>query len=235
MATFIEYLNDIIQDEKIISLKNDKIIIEEKNENTKLKEVKIEFNKNRFDILHISLDENNFEDKNSKTGIYSIFKREICSSADGILFVYDKKYKKFYVFHIELKSNTKNSENILKKQITSMETVNFILSQIYLELTLGTKENQKNIQFPEKIYSMMIVYFKGNGIGNKNIISKRNYGIKKYSGKFSQKYYFYTQGILTENGKGIEKIKIDILCNLEEYLEQEIKLKEIILKNNKII
>ena len=235
MDTFIEYLNDIIQDEKIISLKNDKIIIEEKNENAKLKEVKIEFNKNRFDILHISLDENNFEDKNSKTGIYSIFKREICSSADGILFVYDKKYKKFYVFHIELKSTTKNSENILKKQITSMETVNFILSQIYLELTLGTKENQKNIQFPEKIYSMMIVYFKGNGIGNKNIISKRNYGIKKYSGKFSQKYYFYTQGILTENGKGIEKIKIDILCNLEEYLEQEIKLKEIILKNNKII
>jgi len=235
MATFIEYLNDIIQNEKIISLKNDKIIIEEKNENAKLKEVKIEFNKNRFDILHISLDENNFEDKNSKTGIYSIFKREICSSADGILFVYDKKYKKFYVFHIELKSNTKNSENILKKQITSMETVNFILSQIYLELTLGTKENQKNIKFPEKIYSMMIVYFKGNGIGNKNIISKRNYGIKKYSGKFSQKYYFYTQGILTENGKGIEKIKIDILCNLEEYLEQEIKLKEIILKNNKII
>ena len=235
MATFIEYLNDIIQNEKIISLKNDKIIIEEKNENAKLKEVKIEFNKNRFDILHISLDENNFEDKNTKTGIYSIFKREICSSADGILFVYDKKYKKFYVFHIELKSNTKNSENILKKQITSMETVNFILSQIYLELTLGTKENQKNIQFPEKIYSMMIVYFKGNGIGNKNIISKRNYGIKKYSGKFSQKYYFYTQGILTENGKGIEKIKIDILCNLEEYLEQEIKLKEIILKNDKII
>ena len=235
MATFIEYLNDIIQNEKIISLKNDKIIIEEKNENAKLKEVKIEFNKNRFDILHISLDENNFEDKNSKTGIYSIFKREICSSADGILFVYDKKYKKFYVFHIELKSNTKNSENILKKQITSMETVNFILSQIYLELTLGTKENQKNIQFPEKIYSMMIVYFKGNGIGNKNIISKRNYGIKKYSGKFFQKYYFYTQGILTENGKGIEKIKINILCNLEEYLEQEIKLKEIILKNNKII
>ena len=235
MATFIEYLNDIIQNEKIISLKNDKIIIEEKNENAKLKEVKIEFNKNRFDILHISLDENNFEDKNSKTGIYSIFKREICSSADGILFVYDKKYKKFYVFHIELKSNTKNSENILKKQITSMETVNFILSQIYLELTLGTKENQKNIKFPEKIYSMMIVYFKGNGIGNKNIISKSNYGIKKYSGKFSQKYYFYTQGILTENGKGIEKIKIDILCNLEEYLEQEIKLKEIILKNNKII
>ena len=228
MATFIEYLNDIIQNEKIISLKNDKIIIEEKNENAKLKEVKIEFNKNRFDILHISLDENNFEDKNSKTGIYSIFKREICSSADGILFVYDKKYKKFYVFHIELKSNTKNSENILKKQITSMETVNFILSQIYLELTLGTKENQKNIKFPEKIYSMMIVYFKGNGIGNKNIISKRNYGIKKYSRKFSQKYYFYTQGILTENGKGIEKIKIDILCNLEEYLEQEIKLKEII-------
>ena len=235
MNTFIEYLNDIIQDEKIISLKNDKIIIEEKNKNAKLKEVKIEFNKNRFDILHISLDENNFEDKNSKTGIYSIFKREICSSADGILFVYDKKYKKFYVFHIELKSNTKNSENILKKQITSMETVNFILSQIYLELTLGTKENQKNIKFPEKIYSMMIVYFKGNGIGNKNIISKRNYGIKKYSGKFSQKYYFYTQGILTENGKGIEKIKIDILCNLEEYLEQEIKLKEIILKNDKII
>ena len=235
MDTFIKYLNDIMQDEKIISLKNDKIIIEEKNENAKLKEVKIEFNKNRFDILHISLDENNFEDKNTKTGIYSIFKREICSSADGILFVYDKKYKKFYVFHIELKSNTKNSENILKKQITSMETVNFILSQIYLELTLGTKENQKNIQFPEKIYSMMIVYFKGNGIGNKNIISKRNYGIKKYSGKFSQKYYFYTQGILTENGKGIEKIKIDILCNLEEYLEQEIKLKEIILKNNKII
>ena len=235
MDTFIEYLNDIIQDEKIISLKNDKIIIEEKNKNAKLKEVKIEFNKNRFDILHISLDENNFEDKNSKTGIYSIFKREICSSADGILFVYDKKYKKFYVFHIELKSNTKNSENILKKQITSMEAVNFILSQIYLELTLGTKENQKNIKFPEKIYSMMIVYFKGNGIGNKNIISKRNYGIKKYSGKFSQKYYFYTQGILTENGKGIEKIKIDILCNLEEYLEQEIKLKEIILKNDKII
>ena len=235
MDTFIEYLNDIIQDEKIISLKNDKIIIEEKNKNAKLKEVKIEFNKNRFDILHISLDENNFEDKNSKTGIYSIFKREICSSADGILFVYDKKYKKFYVFHIELKSNTKNSENILKKQITSMETVNFILSQIYLELTLGTKEKQKNIKFPEKIYSMMIVYFKGNGIGNKNIISKRNYGIKKYSGKFSQKYYFYTQGILTENGKGIEKIKIDILCNLEEYLEQEIKLKEIILKNDKII
>ena len=235
MATFIEYLNDIIQDEKIILLKNDKIIIEEKNKNAKLKEVKIEFNKNRFDILHISLDENNFEDKNSKTGIYSIFKREICSSADGILFVYDKKYKKFYVFHIELKSNTKNSENILKKQITSIETVNFILSQIYLELTLGTKENQKNIKFPEKIYSMMIVYFKGNGIGNKNIISKRNYGIKKYSGKFSQKYYFYTQGILTENGKGIEKIKIDILCNLEEYLEQEIKLKEIILKNDKII
>lgn len=116
-----------------------------------------------------------------------------------------------------------------------METVNFILSQIYLELTLGTKENQKNIKFPEKIYSMMIVYFKGNGIGNKNIISKRNYGIKKYSGKFSQKYYFYTQGILTENGKGIEKIKIDILCNLEEYLKQEIKLKEIILKNYKII
>ena len=235
MDTFIEYLNDIIQDEKIILLKNDKIIIEEKNENAKLKEVKIEFNKNRFDILHISLDENNFEDKNSKTGIYSIFKREICSSADGILFVYDKKYKKFYVFHIELKSNTKNSENILKKQITSMEAVNFILSQIYLELTLGTKENQKNIQFPEKIYSMMIVYFKGNGIGNKSIISKRNYGIKKYSGKFFQKYYFYTQGILTENGKGIEKIKIDTLCNLEEYLEQEIKLKEIILKNYKII
>ena len=42
MATFIEYLNDIIQDEKIISLKNDKIIIEEKNKNAKLKEVKID-------------------------------------------------------------------------------------------------------------------------------------------------------------------------------------------------
>lgn len=234
MITFIKYLNDIIQDEKIISLKNNKIIIKEKNENAKLKEIKIEFNKNRFDILHISLDENNFEDKNSKTGIYSIFKKEICSSADGILFVYDKKSKKFYVFHIELKSNTKNSENILKKQITSMETVNFILSQIYLELILKAEENPQNIQFPEKIYSMMIVYFKGNGIRNRNSISKKNYGIKKYEGNFSQKYYFYTQGILTENGRGIEKIKIDTLCNHKEYLEQKIELREIIFKNEKI-
>ena len=55
MDTFIKYLNDIMQDEKIISLKNNKIIIEEKNKNAKLKEVKIEFNKNRFVILHISL------------------------------------------------------------------------------------------------------------------------------------------------------------------------------------
>ena len=70
---------------------------------------------------------------------------------------------------------------------------------------------------------------------NKNIISKRNYGIKKYDGKFSQKYYFYTQGILTENGKSIEKIKIDILCNLKGYLEQEIRLKEVIFKSDKII
>ena len=42
MDTFIKYLNDIMQDEKIISLKNNKIIIEEKNKNAKLKEVKID-------------------------------------------------------------------------------------------------------------------------------------------------------------------------------------------------
>ena len=80
----------------------------------------------------------------------------------------------------------------------------------------------------------MIVYFKGNGIRNRNSISKKNYGIKKYEGNFSQKYYFYTQGILTENGRGIEKIKIDTLCNHKEYLEQKIELREIIFKNEKI-
>ena len=45
---------------------------------------------------------------------------------------------------------------------------------------------------------------------------------------------FYTQGILTENGRGIEKIKIDTLCNHKEYLEQKIELREIIFKNEKI-
>ena len=223
MEEFIQYLSDIINDKKIILLKDNKIIIEEKNENTKLKKIKIEFNKKRFEVLHISLDENNFENDREKIGIYTIFKKEICSSVDGILFVYDKRYERHYIFHIELKSSTKNPGNILKKQITSVETMNFILSQIYLKFVIDFE----SIKFPEKIYCATIVFYrKKNGL--KTEIIKRNYGIQKFKGNFSKKYYYYTQAILTEKSKNIDKIKLESLCNLNEYSEQEIMLREVI-------
>ena len=101
--------------------------------------------------------------------------------------------------------------------------MNFILSQIYLKFVIDFE----SIKFPEKIYCATIVFYrKKNGL--KTEIIKRNYGIQKFKGNFSKKYYYYTQAILTEKSKNIDKIKLESLCNLNEYSEQEIMLREVI-------
>ncbi len=87
MKNLIEYLGDNINSINIISLKQKgEIILSEDDKSAKLKELKIKYNVDDYDIFLMTLDVNNFIIKNKNEGIYSCFQIHTCSSMDYILF-----------------------------------------------------------------------------------------------------------------------------------------------------
>ena len=174
---------------------------------TKLKEVKIYFDTDNYNVLQIVFDINNLE--NSKVNIFPYFNGEICKSVDSIILTQEKNTGNYYLFHIELKSQKPDNTKIFKKYISSIKMLNFIFDVLYLKY----REEKRNFEFPERIVSMPILFFSEH---NKKLKSRRKKETRLLKNKFSSNkyvnfedehnycYYFYN---FMGNNKGIIQLK----------------------------
>ena len=164
--------------------------------------------------------------KDENQGIYSCFKIQTCNSMDYILVVKNKKNSKYYIYHLELKSEIISSENILKKHVISLESLRFILYIIYFK---SIKDNIEIEDFPEKFYHKVIVFNVKKSGYTQNKIKQVNYNnISSYKGKFKNKYKYFTYGVICDSA-GYSKDKI-YLRNLfeekESFSTEKLEIKE---------
>ena len=115
MSPLFKYLQENLSVDILISQeeKNKRKIIKVKEEKkeAKLKEVSISYDKEKFEVLALTLDINNIKQNSKITNLFPYFSNnKICSSTDAILFVKDySKEERLYIFYIELKSEKKLS------------------------------------------------------------------------------------------------------------------------------
>lgn len=213
---FIEYLTKKIHSNNSIFIEKSKIKVKEDNNDSKLREVIINYKPEKYDVFFMTLDENNLSNKKK---MFPYFKNDICSAVDYILFVKDKNEENFFIFHIELKSQKPKSKEILKKNITSFKTLDFILEMLYLKMLKESQEENKSAKFPSKIYQSLIVLYKNNNIKNKDKIIKNCYNMEVYEGIFKENLFYYTEGVLVSPKKLNSIINLKDLC---EYFKKNI-------------
>lgn len=218
---FIEYLTGKIHLDNSIFIEKNKIKVKEENNDSKLREVIINYKAEKYDVFLMTLDENNLLNKKK---MFPYFKNDICSAVDYILFVKDKNTETFFIFHIELKSQKPKSKEILKKHITSFETLDFILKMLYLKMIKEYQEENKVAKFPSKIYESFIVLYKNNNVKNKDKIIKNYYNMEACKGIFKEELFYYTEGIIVNSKKLNSVINLKDLC---EYFKKNIKEKSI--------
>jgi hypothetical protein fuD12_00370 len=218
---FIEYITEKIHLDNSISIEENKIKIKEENNTSKLREVIINYKPEKYEVFLMTLDENNLPNKKK---MFPYFKNDICSAVDYILFVKDKKKETFFIFHIELKSQKPKSKEILKKHITSFKTLNFILEMLYLKTLKEYKEENKEIEFPSKIYRSLIVLYKNSNMRNVNKIIENSYNMETCKGTLKKKLFYYTEGISMDSKNSNSKLNLKDLC---EYFEKNIKAESV--------
>lgn len=222
---FIEYITEKFHLDNSISIEENKIKIKEENNTSKLREVIINYKPEKYEVFLMTLDENNLPNKKK---MFPYFKNDICSAVDYILFVKDKKKETFFIFHIELKSQKPKSKEILKKHITSFKILNFILEMLYLktlkEYKEKNKEENKEIEFPFKIYQSLIVLYKNPNMRNGNKIIENSYNMETCKGTLKKKLFYYTEGISGDSKNSKSKLNLKDLC---EYFERKIKAESI--------
>ncbi|WP_339055328.1 hypothetical protein KSU07_08975 [Fusobacterium animalis] len=217
MKDLIDYLNEIISDDlKVKSNSASQLTLSESEAEAKLREVILNFPQNKYRMLLITLDRSNLSDSSSymKNNIFPIFKKE-CSSVDYILFIKENNTNKYYVFHIELKSNPNLCvpKKLLKKHFTSLKIVDFILTSTYLYTLKSCPDDYKNL--PTEIYEgFVLISGISSGISQREFIEKDYNNSKKYKGQISKiKYYF--KGILSKSKNKTHEIRIKELCSLK--------------------
>lgn len=220
---FIEYLKKIIHSDNSIDIKGSKIILKESNSNSKLQEVSMNYNSEKYDVFLMTLDENNLLNKKE---MFPYFIIPVCSTVDYVLFIKDKETAKYFIFHIELKSQNPKKKNILKKHITSSKIIDFILNVLYLKILKESDKNIKIKNFPSEFYQAIIVLYQNNNQKTKikNEIEKRSYEQLHYNGTLKEEIYFYTKGLVIRSSKPNSVINLKDLC---EYFQRNIKEKSI--------
>ena len=187
---------------------------------TKLKEVRVYFEVDNYNVLQITFDINNLEKMEDKVNIFPYFNGEICKSVDSIILVQEKNTENYYLFHIELKSQKPDNTEIFKKYISSIKMLNFIFDVLYLKY----REESRNFKFPEKIVNMPILFFSEH---NKRLKSRKKKETKLLKNKFSnnkyvnfkEEYYYYFYNFMG-NHKGI--IRLKEMCSKAESMRESL-------------
>ena len=203
---FFDYCRNALHKDFFIVPKHNNVKIKEFKE-TKLKEVRVYFEVDNYNVLQITFDINNLEEMEDRVNIFPYFNGEICKSVDSIILVQEKNTENYYLFHIELKSQKPDNTEIFKKYISSIKMLNFIFDVLYLKY----REESRNFKFPEKIVNMPILFFSEH---NKRLKSRKKKETKLLKNKFSSNkyvnfkeeyhYYFYN---FMGNHKGIIRLK----------------------------
>lgn len=187
---------------------------------TKLKEVRVYFEVDNYNVLQITFDINNLEKMEDKVNIFPYFNGEICKSVDSIILVQEKNTENYYLFHIELKSQKPDNTEIFKKYISSIKMLKFIFDVLYLKY----REESRNFKFPKKIVNMPILFFSEY---NKRLKSRKKKETKLLKNKFSnnkyvnfkEEYYYYFYNFMG-NHKGI--IRLKEMCSKAESMRESL-------------
>ena len=216
---FFDYCRNALHKDFFIVPKHNNVKIKEFKE-TKLKEVRVYFEVDNYNVLQITFDINNLEKMKDKVNIFPYFNGEICKSVDSIILVQEKNTENYYLFHIELKSQKPDNTEIFKKYISSIKMLNFIFDVLYLKY----REESRNFKFPEKIVNMPILFFSEH---NKRLKSRKKKETKLLKNKFSnnkyvnfkEEYYYYFYNFM-ENHKGI--IRLKEMCSKAESMRESL-------------
>ena len=204
---FFDYCRNALYKDFFIVSKHNNVKIKEFKE-TKLKEVRVYFEVDNYNVLQITFDINNLEEMEDKVNIFPYFNGEVCKSVDSIILVQEKNTENYYLFHIELKSKRPDDTEIFKKYISSIKMLNFIFDILYLKY----KEKSRNFKFPENIVNMPVLFFSEH---NKKLNSQKNKETKLLEKEFSSNkyinfendtYYYYFYNFMG-NHKGIIRLK----------------------------
>jgi len=216
---FFDYCRNALHKDFFIVPKHNNVKIKEFKE-TKLKEVRVYFEVDNYNVLQITFDINNLEKMEDKVNIFPYFNGEICKSVDSIILVQEKNTENYYLFHIELKSQKPDNTEIFKKYISSIKMLNFIFDVLYLKY----REESRNFKFPEKIVNMPILFFSEH---NKRLKSRKKKETKLLKNKFSnnkyvnfkEEYYYYFYNFMG-NHKGI--IRLKEMCSKAESMRESL-------------
>ena len=216
---FFDYCRNILHKDFFIVPEYNNVKIKEFKE-TKLKEVRVYFEVDNYNVLQITFDINNLEKMEDKVNIFPYFNGEICKSVDSIILVQEKNTENYYLFHIELKSQKPDNTEIFKKYISSIKMLKFIFDVLYLKY----REESRNFKFPKKIVNMPILFFSEH---NKRLKSRKKKETKLLKNKFSnnkyvnfkEEYYYYFYNFM-ENHKGI--IRLKEMCSKAESMRESL-------------
>lgn len=215
MSPLFKYLQENLSVDILISQeeKNKRKIIKvkEEKEEAKLKEVSISYDKEKFEVLALTLDINNIKQNNNITNLFPYFSNnKICSSTDAILLVKDySKEERLYIFYIELKSEKVEPLNILKKHLFMKKCIKHILDTFYIRNIVDSSKDKKDpLEFPKELYEGAIIFKIGNS-------KERHLPKIKYSN------YFETKDL---KGKFFKKA-VRYFWNLREKANSKIELK----------
>lgn len=215
MSPLFKYLQENLSFDILIPQEEQnkrKIIkVKEEKEGAKLKEISISYDKEKFEVLALTLDINNIKEDSKITNLFPYFSNnKICSSTDAILLVKDySKEERLYIFYIELKSEKIEPLNILKKHLFMKKCVKHILDTIYIRNIVDSSKYKKDsLEFPKELYEGAIVFKIGNS--KERLLPKIKYG-----------NYFETKDL---KGKFFKKA-VRYFWNLREKENPEIKLK----------
>lgn len=225
MSPLFKYLQESLSVDILISQeeKNKRKIIRvrEENEEAKLKEVSISYDKEKFEVLALTLDINNIKQNSKITNLFPYFSSyKICSSTEAILLVKDySKEERLYIFYIELKSERKESLNILKKHLFMKKFIKHILDTLYIRNIVDSSKYKKDsLEFPKELYEGAIIFKIGNS--KEKTFSKIKYTkyseIKDLKGKFFKKAVRYFWNL---REKANPEIRLKSFLN-EEVLEK---------------
>jgi hypothetical protein fuD12_00370 len=216
---FFDYCRNALHKDFFIVPKHNNVKIKEFKE-TKLKEVRVYFEVDNYNVLQITFDINNLEKMEDKVNIFPYFNGEICKSVDSIILVQEKNTENYYLFHIELKSQKPDNTEIFKKYISSIKMLKFIFDVLYLKY----REESRNFKFPKKIVNMPILFFSEY---NKRLKSRKKKETKLLKNKFSnnkyvnfkEEYYYYFYNFMG-NHKGI--IRLKEMCSKAESMRESL-------------
>lgn len=225
MSSLFKYLQEKLSSDILISQEEQnkrKIIkLKEEKEEAKLKEVSISYDKEKFEVLALTLDINNIKQNDKIINLFPYFSsNKICNSTDAILLVKDySKEERLYIFYIELKSEKTEPLNILKKHLFMKKCVKYILDTIYIRnIVDSSKDKKDSLEFPKELYEGAIIFKIGNS--KERVLPKIKYSnyseTKDLKGKFFKRAVKYFWNL---KEKSNSEIKLKSFLN-EEVLEK---------------